>query len=113
MRKIEYYTFNDKDKFLEVCNEQFDVLHNKYGYYFCNLCSRINDVEKLVNSKKDYYNHRCNIYYTDNECFFVSYRKSVIVVEVLIECNGPQIAHKLAKDCEKLNIKKEEEIKPW
>lgn len=113
MRKIEYYTFNDKDKFLKVCIDQFKILHDSYGYYFCNLCSRVNDIEKLLNSKKDYYNHRCNVYYVDTECFFVSYRKSMIIVEVLLDCNGAQIAHKLTKELEKLNVTKEEEIKPW
>ena len=113
MRKIDYYTFNDKDKFLEVCKENFDILHNKYGYYFPNLCSGIKDIEILLNKKKDFYNHRCNVYYTDDECYFVEYRKNDIIVEVLLECIGSQIAHKLAKDLEKMNFKKAEEIKPW
>ena len=112
-RKIEYWSFNDKDEFLKVCNEQFDILHNKYGYFFCNLCNEIKDIEVLLAKKKDFYNHRCNVYYTKEDCYFVSYRKSTIIVEVLVDCAGPQIAHKLTKDLEKMNFKKEEEIKPW
>ena len=113
MRSIDYYTFNKKEDFLKVCTDQFYVLHNTYKYYFCNLCNKINDIEDLLKRKKDYYNHRCNIYYTNDECFFVSYRKNNIVVEVLLDCNGAQIAHKLTKDLEKLNIKEEEPDPVW
>ena len=113
MRKIDYYTFNDKDNFIKKCKDNFDVLHNKYGYYFPNLCSKINDIEELLKKKKDYYNHRCNVYYTEDECYFVEYRKNDIIVEVLLEYNGAQIAHKLTKELEKINVKKEEVIEPW
>ena len=113
MRKIDYYTFDDKDKFLEACSESFKVLHNIYHYYFANLCNEIKDIEVLLSKKKDFYKNRCTIYYIKDECYFVMYRKSDISVNVLLECNGCQIAHKLTKDLEKLNVTKEEEIKPW
>ena len=113
MRKIEYNTFNDKDKFLEVCLYNFDILHNKYGYYFSNLCSEIKDIEILLSKKKDFYNHRCNVYYTEEEAYFVQYRKNDIIVYVLLEYNGCQIAHKLVKDLEKINVVAEEILEPW
>ena len=112
-RLVTFYTYYDKYKFLKKCEDEFTVLHNTYGYYFCNLCTKINDIENVIKKKKDYYNHRCNIYYTDDECFFVAYKKYTIIIEVLLECQGNQIGHKLAKDLEKMNIVKEEEIKPW
>lgn len=113
MRKINYFTFDDKDKFLETCKEQFTTLHDDYGYYFCNLCNKINDIEILLSKKKDYHNHRCNVYFIEDECYFVEYRKNIIIVEVLLDCNGAQIAHKLTKDLEKINVEKEEIIEPW
>lgn len=112
-RRIDYITFNDKDNYIEVCKEHFKVLHDEYGFYFCNLCNRINSIDGLLKKKKDYCNHRCNVYYMDDECYFVCYKKNVITVDVLLDYNGSQVAHKLTKELEKLNIQKEEIIEPW
>ena len=102
MRPIKYFSFYEKDKFVECCKNQFRVLHNTYGYYFCDLCTGITDIENLLKKKKDYVNHRVNVYYTEDECYMVCYQKNSIIVEVLLDCKGTAIAHKLVKDFLKL-----------
>lgn len=113
MRPVNYFTYNLVTEFLASCEIQFTVLHNDYGYYYCDLCNRINDIEELLKKKKDYHNHRCNVYYIDDECYFVSYLKNTIEVYVLLDCCGPQVAHKLVDVLKKINVKKEEKIEPW
>lgn len=103
MRKINYYTFNEEDDFKKVNIESANILIHQYGYYFGNVCSNIKDITTLVKSKKDYYNHRIALYYIKNECFVVNYKKNSIDVEVLLDCNGCQIAHYMLKQFTAIN----------
>ena len=93
MRKIKYFTFDDEQEFKNKCLDEYTTLCNTYGYYFGDVCSAINDIEVLLSKKKDFYTHRVAVYYTKEECYLAIYRKYDIIIEVLLECNGCQIAH--------------------
>ena len=114
MRKINFFNFNKEDEYKEMCTVTAAKLIGNYDFFFGGTCSLIKDIEILVKSKKDYYQHKIAIYYIQDECYFVLYRKNDIAVEVLTDCNGCQIAHFLCNRLKKINefraIEKEKEF---
>ena len=109
MRKIDFFTYNNEDKFKDDCVQTATILIANYDFFYGESCNEIKDIEVLVKSKKDYYAHRIAIYYIKDECYFVLYRKNDIRVEVLTDCNGCQIAHFLAGRFKKINEFKAQE----
>ena len=108
MRPLEIKSFFDEKEFTNKCIDTFSILLYDFDYHYNDMCHEIKDLDKVLKKKKDWYRKVITVYYIQDECYFVAYRKHDIWINVLNECKGCSVAHGLAKKFTEIHNKKKE-----